>query len=271
MSLPFRVVDAQVHAWANGTSTGHHRRCPITAEVLRAEMAGAGVDRVVLVPPLWDPNSNTYSLELARAEPERFSVMGLVEAGTADPAARAMWLREQPGVRGVRLLLNTPERIAPLLAGAFEDLWPAAQDAGLVVALLIPGALHHVDDIARRYPGLRIVVDHLGAPRGSAGPEAFAHLPALLDLARHPNIHVKAAGVGDYALDSYPFRSLDDVLRRVVTAFGPRRVLWASDLSRLRHPYPLCVTHFSQALSWLPDDDLARVMGGNTSRLLNWQ
>jgi L-fuconolactonase len=170
MSRPSRVVDAQVHAWADGMSTGHHRRSPITSEVLRAEMAGAGVDRVVLVPPLWDPNGNAYSLELARAEPERFSVMGVVEAGADDPAARAMWLRERPGVRGVRLLLNTPERIAPLLAGAFEALWPAAQAAELVVALLIPGALHHVDDIASRYPELRIVVDHLGVRRGPPVP-----------------------------------------------------------------------------------------------------
>jgi L-fuconolactonase len=264
------VIDAQVHAWADGTSTGHHRRSPVTADVLRTEMAAAGVDRVVLVPPLWDPNGPAYSLELARAEPERFAVMGVVEPAPADPAARAVWLREQPGVRGVRLLFNTPERIAPLLAGAFESFWPAAQEADLLVALLTPGALDRVDEIASRYPGLRLVVDHLGVPRGAKGPGAFDHLPALLDLAKHPNVHVKAAGVGDYALDPFPFRSLDDALRRVVTAFGPERVLWASDLSRLRHPYRQCATHFREALSWLPADDLALVMGGNVTRILNW-
>jgi L-fuconolactonase len=265
------IVDSQVHPWSDGESTGHHRRSPITGDVLRAEMERAGVARAVLVPPLWDPGGNAYSLALARAEPDRFAVMGLLTQGVAKPDEQLRTWRQQPGMLGIRLLLNTRDRMAPLLRGELAQLWPVAEETGLVVALLIPGALHLVDGIARGHPALNIIVDHLGVSRGSSGPAAFDHLPALLALAVHPNVHVKAAAVGDYALDPYPFRSLDVTLRRIFDAFGPERILWGSDLSRLHHPYRQCVTHFCETLSWLSGADQKLIMGGNVCRLLGWK
>jgi L-fuconolactonase len=264
------IVDSQVHAWSVGESTGHHRRAPITAAVLREEMARAGVDRVVLVPPLWDPGGNAYSLALAQAEPERFAVMGVYEPDEGNGHAQLGNGQQQPGLRGMRFLFNSSERIAPLLAGELDPVWPAAETAGMVVAILIPGQLQRVADIARRHPQLTLIVDHLGVPRGSCGPTAFDHLPQLLQLAAFPNVHVKAAGVGDYALDPYPFRSLDATLHAIYDAFGPRRILWASDLSRLHHPYRQCVTHVAESLAWLSGSDREQIMGGNACRLLGW-
>ncbi|OLL32325.1 hypothetical protein BTH42_07725 [Burkholderia sp. SRS-W-2-2016] len=265
------IVDAQIHAWSNGVSTGHHRRTPITGEVLKAEMAQAGVDRALLVPPLWDPDGNAYSLALAAAEPQRFAVMGLLDSRLDNPDRLLRAWREQPSMRGIRFLFNTKERLQPLLDGELERLWPIAEETGLTVALLVPNALHVVDSIARRHPQLKLIVDHLGVPRGASGPSAFDHLPELLALARHENVHVKAAGVGDYALDPYPFRSLQATLRQVFDAFGAERIVWASELSRLHHPYRQCVTHFSETLPWLSAADRELIMGGNLCRLLEWE
>jgi L-fuconolactonase len=265
------IVDSQVHAWSHGESTGPHRRTPITRDVLAAEMASAGVARAVLAPPIWDPGGNAYALALAQAEPERYTVMGLLEPGAAEPCRRLRDWRTQRGMSGVRMLFNRKERIAPLLDGRFAPVWTVAEELGLVVALRVPGEVELVDEIAKRHPGLRIVIDRLGVPRGALGPVAFDHLPTLLALAAHPNVHVKVDGIGDYALDPYPFRSLDATLRQVFDAFGPRRMLWGSDLSRLHHPYRQCVTHFSEALPWLSAADLELIMGGNVRRLLDWQ
>src|SRR5690606_28154186 len=105
------VVDAQVHAWSQGESTGHHRRTPITGEVLAAEMQAAGVDRVLLVPPLWDPSGNAYSLSLARSQPDRYAVMGVVDMNAADLVTPIRAWRQQEGMLGARFLFNTPERL----------------------------------------------------------------------------------------------------------------------------------------------------------------
>ena len=267
------IVDAQVHPWREGQASAHHRQTPMTVEVLQDEMRQAGVDRALLVPPLWDPSGNGYALEAARRHPDRFRVMGLLDCESLDPAAgraRVLAWNRQPGMAGLRFLLNSAERAAPLRAGKLDWVWPAAEEAGVAVALLIPGGLDAVAPIAMRHPRLNIIVDHLAVPRGSRGAAAFQHLPELLALGRFPNVAVKAAGVGDYATDPYPFRSLDEPLRRVYDVFGPRRILWASDLSRLKHPYRECVAHFAEALPWLTAGDRALIMGGNVCRLAGW-
>jgi len=264
------IVDSQVHAWERGEATGHHRKAPITVEVLIDAMTTAGIDRVVLVPPLWDPDGNAYSLAAALRHPEKFAVVGLLPLDRPDSRERLASWKQQPGMLGIRFLFNTPDRLAPLVAGELDWVWPIVEAAALPVMILIPGALPLVAGIAERCPGLRIIVDHLGVPRGASGPAAFAHLPELTALRRFPNVAVKAAGVGDYASDPYPYRSLDAPLRRVFDAFGPDRLIWASDLSRLRHSYGECVTHFTW-LPWLTPSDREKIMGLNVCRWLGWE
>lgn len=264
------VVDAQVHAWKDGESTGHHRRQPIDEAVLRQEMKDAGVDRAVLVPPLWDPNGNAYALQLAQRDPSTFAVMGLLDLQAPDAAQRLSEWREQPGMRGVRFLLNTPQRLQAWHEGLLDPLWSVAEDLRLPVALLVPGQLNIASAVARAHPRLPLIVDHLGVPRGAVGEAALRHWPELLALAEFPNVYVKAAGVGDYALDPFPFRSLQVPLRQVFDAFGSQRVVWASELSRLHCPYAQCREHFEQHLPFLSESQVAQVLGKNMLTLLDW-
>jgi len=156
------IIDAQVHAWQQGEASGHHRKTPLTIEVLQQEMARAGVDRVLLVPPLWDPTGNAYALEAAQRYPGKFAVMGLLPPDAVDRAtgpARVLAWNRQPAMVGLRFLFNSPERLAPLRAGALEWVWPAAEEARLAVAVLVPDALDIAASIAERHPRLAEVID----------------------------------------------------------------------------------------------------------------
>lgn len=264
------VVDAQIHPWSTGESTGHHRRTPIDNHVLQREMREAGVDKVVLVPPLWDPEGNAYALSMAKSAPTMFSVMGVLDPCLPDAQEKLRTWHNEPCMRGVRFLLNTPERLQPLLDGTCDALWPIAEDLGIPVAILAPGQLAAVGNIAQQHPRLQIILDHLGVPRAAVGPSALQHWPQLLELATLPNLSVKAVGVGDYAMDPFPFRSLTEPLQQVFHAFGADRMIWGSDLSRLHHPYRHCVEHFQKHLPFLSSSDRAKVMGENILRVLNW-
>lgn len=265
------VVDAQVHIWEGGTPPHHHRPGPYSADQLLADMAVAGVDRAILVPPTWDPSGNTPSLDAARAHPDRFAVMGLLDpAQKLSPEDLRRW-RAQPGMLGARLSFNRPDTRARLIDGSTDWFWGAAEAEDMPVMLLIPGLLPWVAGIAERHPRLRIVVDHLGVPRGAKGAQAFEHLPELLALARFPNLAVKAAGVPGYAVDEpYPYRALHRYLQPVFEAFGADRVFWGTDLSRMSAPYRDCVTMFSQELTFLADEQRAQTMGLGLIRWLGW-
>ena len=69
----------------------------------------------------------------------------------------------------------------------------------------------------------------------------------------------------------YPFASLHSYIRRVYDAFGPQRMMWGSDLSRLPCAYSQCVTLFTAELPWLYGDDLDAIMGRNLCRWLEWE
>ena len=78
--------------------------------------------------------------------------------------------------------------------GTLDWLWPAAERAGLPVALAAASFLPVVGQIAERHPGLRLIVDHMGVPSASQGEASYRNLPQLLAVAKHPNVAVKATG-----------------------------------------------------------------------------
>jgi predicted TIM-barrel fold metal-dependent hydrolase len=70
------IVDAQIHLWEKGTPSPQHRQEPYSAEQAIAAMDQAGVDRALIHPVLWDPDSNELAIEAVRKYPNRFAIMG---------------------------------------------------------------------------------------------------------------------------------------------------------------------------------------------------
>jgi L-fuconolactonase len=265
------VIDSQVHVWENGRPPPNHRQAPFSAEDLLREMQTAQVDRAVLVPPLWDPGRNAYSIQSAARYPDRFAVMGLVDvAEPRDAASFRDWLSANR-LLGIRISFNNTAQRAILASGQVDWLWRSAEAAGAPVMLLAPQLAALIGTIARQHPALRIIVDHMAIPRGSKVPGAFAHLPELAALARYDNVAVKMGGVPNYANDEYPYRSLHGYLRQVIDAFGPMRCFFASDFSRLAGSYAQCVSMLRDELDWLTPEERAAIMGKGLCRWLNWQ
>lgn len=279
------IVDAQVHIWGANTPerpwptpqgglkpVQAHKPAPISKDSLLREMDAAGVDRVVIVPPSWEGNRNDLALEAARLHPDRYAVMGRINVDA--PGAReqiAGWLR-QPGMLGLRFTFHTPLLEKPLLEGRVDWVWAEAEKAGVPIMVLVPHALvHAIDRVAERHPGLRLVMDHLALTGPAKDDEAFAGLDKLLAMARRPNVAVKATALPCFTSDSYPYRRLHPYIRRVYDAFGPKRMFWGTDLSRLPCTYRQGVTLFTEEIPWLTAEDKAWIMGRGVCEWLGWK
>jgi L-fuconolactonase len=192
-----------------------------------------------------------------------------------DMLARLANQARRRGMLGVRVLLHKEPGRSMLADGALEWFWKAAQDADVPVMLQPHGSLPRVGEVARRYPALRLIIDHLALdPLTGIGPVREdligPSIDALVAVAGYPNIAVKASCLPNYVSDPYPFESLHGHIRRVLDAFGPKRVFWGSDLSRLRCTYPELVTLFTEELGFLSEDDLEWVMGRGIRTWLRW-
>jgi L-fuconolactonase len=272
------VVDSQVHIWAASSPerpwpARHkpHRPEPITAPDLLREMAAAGVDRVVLVPPSWEGERNDVVLAAARAHPDRFAVMGRLDPEAPHSREALRGWRGQPGMLGLRFTFHRPSLQPLLTEGRADWIWAEAERQGIPVMLTCPHAIiDHVERIAERHPGLRLTMDHLGLLPGTKDEEAFGQFDRLLALARRPNVAVKASALPCYTSDAYPYRRLHPYIRQAIDAFGPERVFWGTDLSRLPCSYRQAVTLFTDEMPWLAPRDKEWIMGRALCRWLGW-
>jgi L-fuconolactonase len=273
------VVDGQVHIWAASTPErpwparhAPHRPVPLGHDDLLREMKVAGVDRAILVPPSWEGERNDLVIEAARQHPDKFAVMGRLDAEAPDAKAQIATWKNQPGMLGMRFTFRRPQLAAPLIEGRIDWLWEAAEKHQIRMMILVTHQqVQYIDRIAERFPGLKIIIDHLGLVSGDKDEAGFADLDKLLAIAKRPNVAVKASGTAGYTSDSYPYRWLHPYLRRVFDAFGPRRMFWGTDFTRLPCTYRQAVTQFTEDIPWLKGDDLEWVMGKGICEWLGWK
>lgn len=233
-------------------------------------MATAGVSRAILVPPSWEGYRNDLSLRAARRFPNRFAVMGRLDLRRPQGRARLEVWRKQRGMLGVRLTFHRESERGWLSDGTADWFWKAAEAAQLPVMVFVPGQLRALNGVASAYPDLKLIVDHLGLGVTAQSTDIPGVVADLLPLARHANVAVKASALPCHASDIYPFHSLHDHIQQVVLSFGPQRVMWGSDLTRLPCSYRQAISLFTEELPFLATDDLEWIMWRSASTWLNW-
>lgn len=271
-----QIVDAQIHLWGSGlpSNASHIQVTHFTPEEASPLMDKGGVDAAVIHPPGWDPNSTEMAFKAVRDYPGRFAIMGSLPLD--DPASRdhiATW-RDQPGMLGLRYtFLHDPAR-QWLKDGTFDWLWAAAEQAQVPIAMLATDALAEIGGIAERHPSLKLTIDHMGGRGGLTTLKdhaAMIHMPQLVALAKHPNIAVKATGAPGYSAEPYPFPIIQTYLRRIFDAFGPERMFWGTDITKMPCSWRQCVTMFTEELPWLKGRDQELVMGRAVCEWLGWK
>jgi predicted TIM-barrel fold metal-dependent hydrolase len=161
------------------------------------------------------------------------------------------------------VFLHDPEK-QQLHDGELEWLWSAAEDAGVPISCLATDSLAVLGEVARRHPGLRLTIDHLGGRGGMTtlkDAAAMIHIPELLALAKLPNVAVKATGAPGYSSEAYPFPAMHTYLQQIFDAFGPKRMFWGTDITKMPCSWHECVGMFTEELPWLNAEDKRLIMG----------
>jgi len=235
-------------------------------------MDEAGVDRAIIVPPFFEGERNDYALEAVVRYPDRFAVMGRILLNSPEaPALLRRW-KDQPGMLGIRLTFNW-DQFSWLTDGTADWFWPAAATAGIPVMVHPNGMILEFARIAESNPRLTLIIDHMGLSTDTAKNNMRARaIEQTLTLAKYPNVYVKVSAVPTYSFEPYPYRDMNEFVRRVVDAFGSRRCFWGSDLtvSFAKASYRQRITHFTEELDFLSADDKEWIMGRAILDCLGW-
>jgi predicted TIM-barrel fold metal-dependent hydrolase len=228
------IASDQVRYRANplgGHQSGWSAQRPADARQLLGAMDAAGVEKAVLVQAsTCYGHDNSYIADTLDVSPERFA--GVFSADIlADDAVEVIQHWRGRGFAGMRLF--TTGSTMPTQAEWLDDPksfagWECAEQIDLPVCVQMSiQAAPKLIGLAKRFPKVKILVDHLAKPELSDG-FPYLHAANLWALADYRNIFLKVtprtlqeASSGKATWESF--------FRRLVDEFSAPRLMWGSN------------------------------------------
>jgi len=274
------IIDIHPHVISTDTARyprapigGHQsdwsRERPVSVEQMIEAMGRAGVAKAALVQAsTCYGHDNSYVADAVAAHPERFT--GVFSADLVAPDAvttMAHWIDK--GLTGMRLF--TTGSTMPGQADWLDDPrsfpgWGYAAEKNLPVCLQMTAkGIPQLVNILKRFPKLRVILDHLARPVQEDGPP-YRGADSLWELAAYPGVFVKATErnfVGSRSGAATP----ESFFGKLVSEFGARRIAWGSNFPASERTLPALVQLAQDTLAFLPASDREWIFSGTALEL----
>ncbi len=238
------IIDGHCHAGrGDGLTAPWNTDAPLGKYLRRARRAG--IARTLVV-PAFHTDYVTANEELAALVARHGGrLIGFCMIHAKNDAGRVEEMvgkAVELGLRGIKIHGHDA------LPG--REVFEAADRFRLPVLYDVAGKAHVVDMVAPQYPGVTIIVPHLG----SFADDFRAHQLVIEQLVRYPNVYADTSGLRRF-----------DYLVEAVRRAGPSKIIFGSDGPWL---HPGLEMHKIRLLG-LRREDEARILGGNLARILS--
>ena len=238
------VVNAAEHAWvvrdsrfpvdpALATCPANLPQHDYAGEFLLSEMKTYGIGHVVISHVCYYGRNNDYASYCVKTWPGKFAGIGLLVGhrlhSPSDPEnpSRLERLIRDGGLVGLRLSPIYDPKTVWLNDPVCYPLWKKASELGAVFNIfLAPHQVGQVADMAARFPGVNLVIDHMAMiDITAADSQGFG---PLLDLEKFPNVYIRTSLHNPSKSKEPPFRDVWPFLGRLYDRYGPRRLVYAN-------------------------------------------
>lgn len=241
----------------------------VTFEQLAAEMDEAGVAKAAIVHSSTTyGHNNAYVADSVATQPQRFT--GVYSFDLLAPDALATfehWLAR--GMGGIRLFTGGATHQTDgrwLVNPATFPIWQRCAEIGMTMAVqTTPDGLPMVAELAERFPGVRIVLDHCGRPALAGGPP-YAACAGLFELARLRNVYLKITPRTFDLAQAAP-GGAEAFFPRLAQAFGADHLAFGSNYPASAGPLKKLIDQGQACFAALSEDERAWVWG-RTARVL---
>jgi predicted TIM-barrel fold metal-dependent hydrolase len=270
---PMRI-DTHLHCFAgNDQRFPYHPRAPYrppaaTPEHLLKCMDGAGVDYSIVVHPEPYQDDHRYLEHCLAVGKERVKGTCLVFADQPDSVSKLSDLAKRLPVVTTRIHAYAPDRLPPFGKPELRNLWKKATDLGLALQLHFePRYAPGFEPLIKEFTTTKVIIDHLGRPFQGT-PEEHE---TVVKWARFENTVMKLSAIP--AAETYPHRNIAPVIKRLVTAFGPTRVIYGGGFGAeaTAESYRAAFERARSFIDFLSADDQANIFGLNAARLFGFK
>jgi L-fuconolactonase len=214
-----------------GVQSDWSKERPVTPEGLIAAMDEAGVEKAAIVQSSTCYGfDNSYVVDSVAQFPGRFTGVGSVDMLQPDAPERIRdWVKR--GITGLRLFTGgSTQAFDPSTLDDRRSFptWELCGELGRSMCIQTdPVGLAQVAGLAKRFPKVNIILDHLGRPDVTDGPP-YKRASSLFGLAPFENIFLKLTPriFGDVRKAE---ASAETFFPRLVEAFGSSRLAWGSN------------------------------------------
>jgi predicted TIM-barrel fold metal-dependent hydrolase len=253
-----------------GKQSGWATTRPVTAHGMAERMDEAGISQAVLVQATTAYGyDNSYVLDSRAQRPDRFIAVGTVDPMRPDAADNLEAVVGDDGLAGVRLFTSgstLPAQGEWFAAPETYPFWTKAGELGVTVCLQmrLGPATVQLHQLLRRFPSVRVLLDHLAYPDIAASPTKAGE--AVAELAVHSGLYLKLTHrnlerLHDAGEEAAGF--LDPVLE----AFGANRIAWGSNLPAAEQSLPELVDLAKKVLADVPMPQRREIFSGTARRL----
>jgi predicted TIM-barrel fold metal-dependent hydrolase len=237
---------------------------PVDHDGLLAAMDAAGIAQAVVVQASTVYGHDcSYLVEAVRAHPDRFVGVFSIDALADDAVAQMQrWLGE--GLVGMRLFTTgstMPGQSHWLGDPKSFPAWAYAEANGISVCLqMTMEGIPILRGLLERFPGVRVLLDHLARPDLSDGPP-YAKAAELFDLAAYPGVYLKLTN-RTLAAAAQGASTAEAFVTQLTGAFGAQRILWGSNFPAAEGSLPDLLAEARAGVAGLGPDDQAMILAG---------
>lgn len=262
---PFRegaVEDSVFGPGMIGRPGGMHGPNPVnekpTAEQMHDWMVEQNVIGIAAVQKgLIYGTDNSYIVDAADIYPDEMRAVIIVDpqAPETPDMIRADAAR---GIIGIRFFgIGVEDKSKWLSSPSALEAWSLANDLGLLVDIEAPAKdsdvlITVIEQMADRFPKLRIVLDHVFLP--DVRQANFGIDERFEGFKSRDNITYKFTSLNMDFIRERGFAP-EDVLRRVVDFYGADKVMWGSDIGTSSGTYAEMLERAKDATKYLDDDE----------------
>jgi predicted TIM-barrel fold metal-dependent hydrolase len=226
----YRIIDPHVHVWKHDpqypfAEGAHVPDRDATPEMLLDLMKANGVSKTVIIQVIHYKYDNRFLADVLKRYPGTFQ--GVCRVDPLNPAApdHLSQLVSQ-AFRGVRLSPSGDASGDWFRGPLMPPLWKRCSDLKVPMTVLAP--ITRMPDVAaliEKLPDLTVVIDHMA----DCPIDRPAELEKLIALRRYPKVFVKISHTWSISKQAYPWLDAQEYVKRLHQAFGPQRLMWATD------------------------------------------
>jgi predicted TIM-barrel fold metal-dependent hydrolase len=273
------IIDTHLEIWTLDPKFPFHdpehpnlKRVLIAAPVENEvrEMRDFGIKYAVLINPRYYGWNNSYVSYSLHKHPRLFVAHGLLNPLGPDPPGRLRYWMEEHGFQGMRFSPLYAPKSTWLNAKDQYPLWREAERLKAVFNFyILPHQMPMLEDMAGRFSGVKIMIDHLGKPDLRAA-NPWADFRKMFRLKRFPYVWVSASEPYEISLTKkYPYRDTYSFYKATYEEFGGRQLVWGTGYPMPRWELPMNkeVEFVDRYCDFYTDEDRRLILGKNALRI----